>query len=119
MPELKSKIKIETILTGIATFLLLTFLIIMPIDIMDFYTEKETYALVYDLNTNEKNWEWQYLGKWVYVALLITTGLTVITLRLIKKDNQIIRELNWAFLFFFFGSMIIGFYNWMKTGFDH
>lgn len=66
---------------------------------MDFYAEKETYARVYGLRTNEKNWEWQYLDKWVYVALLITTGLTVITLRLIKKDNQIIRKLNWAVSF--------------------
>lgn len=86
---------------------------------MDFYADKETYARVHDLNTNEKNWEWQYLDRWLYLGLLIITGLTVITLRLIKWDNEIIKKLNWTFLFVFFGSMIIGFYSWMKTGFDH
>ena len=116
---MKDKIKIETILTGIATFLLLTFLVIMPIDIMDFYADKETYVLVHDLNTNEKNWEWQYLDRWVYLGLFSIVGLTIITLRLIKKDNKTIQKINWTFLLFFFGSMIIGFYNWMKTGFDH
>ena len=116
---MENKIKIETVLTGIAVFFLLAFLAIMPIDIMDFYGDKETYATVYDLNTNEENWEWQYLDRWVYLGLLIIIGLTVTTLRLVKKDNQIIKKLNWAFLFFFFSSMIVGFYNWVRTGFDH
>jgi hypothetical protein len=116
---MENKIKIETILTGIATFLLLTFLLIMPIDIMDFYGDKEIYANVYHFDTTEKNWEWQYLDRWVYVGLLCVIGLTLISLRLIKKNNEIIKKMNWTFLFFFFGLMIIGFYNWMKTGFDH
>lgn len=104
-----NKIDIETILTGIAAFLLLILLVIMPIDIKDFYADKETYARVHDLNTNEKNWEWQYLDRWVYSGLLIITGLTIMTLRLIKRDNEIIKKINWTFLFLFFGSMIIGF----------
>jgi hypothetical protein len=116
---METTIKIETILTGIAAFLLLTFLVIMPIDIKDFYADKETYVMVHGLNTNEKNWEWQYLDRWVYLGLLSIVGLIIITLRLIKKDNKTIKKINWTFLFFFFGVMIIGFYNWMKTGFDH
>lgn len=112
-------IKIETILTGIATFLLLALLVIMPIDIVDFYEDKETYAMVYHLDMNEKNWEWGYLSGWVYAGVLIVVGLTIIALRVIKKNNQMIRKLNWTFLILFFGSMIVGFYNWMRTGFDH
>lgn len=110
---------IETILTGIAAFLMLTFLVVMPIDLKDFYTDKETYAAVHNLDTTEKNWEWQYLDSWVYFGLLSIVGLTIITLRLIKKDNRTIKKINWTFLLFFFGAMVIGFYNWMKTGFDH
>lgn len=116
---MENKTKIETILTGIAIFLILTFLVIIPIDILDFYADKGTYAKVYDLNTNDKNWEWQYLDRWVYLGLLNVIGMTVITLRLIKRNNEIIKKINWTFLFLFFGSIIIGFYNWMKTGFDH
>jgi hypothetical protein len=116
---MENNFRIEIILTGIATLLLLIFLVIIPIDIMDFYGDKETYAKVYDLNTKERNWEWEYLSRWIYMGLLIIVGLTVITMRLIKSDNEIIRKINWTFLFLFFGSMIIGFYNWMKAGFDH
>jgi DMSO reductase anchor subunit len=112
-------IRIETILTGIAAFLLLAFLVIMPIDIMDFYEDKETYVMVHGLNTNENNWEWQYLDRWVYLGLLSVIGLTIIVLRHIKKDNKTIQKINWTFLLLFFGSMIIGFYSWMRTGFDH
>jgi hypothetical protein len=116
---MKNKNRIETTLTGTATFLLFAFLVIIPIDILDFYGDKEPYSKVYNLNTNEKNWEWGYLNRWIYVGLLIIIGLTVIALRLIKKENEIIKKMNWIFLFVFFGSMIMGFYNWMKTGFDH
>jgi hypothetical protein len=116
---MEDKIKIETVLTGIAIFLLLTFLVVMSVDIMDFYAEKETYVKVYNLNTNEKNWELQYLHRWIYLGLLSIVGLTTVTLRLINKDNKTIQKINWTFLIFFFGSMIIGFYNWLKTGFDH
>lgn len=116
---MEDKIKIETILTGVAAFLLMTFLVVMPIDIMDFYADKETYVMVHGLDTNEKNWEWQYLDTWVYLGLLSIVGLTIITLRLIKKDNKTIQKINWTFLLFFFGTMIIGFYKWMRTGFDH
>lgn len=116
---MEDKIKIETVLTGIATFLLLMFLVAMPIDIMDFYAEKEKYVRVHDLNTNEENWEWQYLDTWAYLGLLSIVGLTIVTLRLVKKDNKTIQKINWTFLLFFFGSMIIRFYNWMRTGSDH
>lgn len=116
---MENRTKIETILTGVAAFLLLLFLIIMPSDIVDFYEDKQTYAMVYHLDTNDKNWEWEYLDRWIYMGVLIVVGLTIITLRLIKRNNEIIRKLNWTFLLLFFGSMIIGFYNWMKTGFDH
>ena len=116
---MEDKIRIETILTGVSAFLLLTLLVIMPIDIMDFYSDKETYVKVYDLNTNEKNWEWQYLNRWIYLGLLSIVGLTIVILRLVKKDNKTIQKINWSFLLFLFGSIIIGFYNWMKTGFDH
>jgi len=116
---METKLKIEIFLTGVAVFFLLGLLVIMPFDIMDFYGDKETYARVYHLNTNERNWEWQYLDRWVYFGLLIFTGLTVITLRFVKKDHRKIRKVNWIFLLFFFGSIIIGIYNWMKTGFDH
>lgn len=116
---MENKIKIETILTGIVAFLLLTFLVIMPIDIIDFYKDKETYVKVHGLNQNETNWEWQYLDRWVYLGLLSIVGLTMVTLRLIKQDNRTIQKMNLTFLFFFFGAMIIGFYKWMKTGFDH
>lgn len=116
---MEDRIRIETVLTGIATFLLLTFLVAIPIDIMDFYAEKETYVRVHDLNTNETNWEWQYLDTWVYLGLLSIVGLTIVTLRLVKKDNKTIQKINWTFLLFFFGSMIIRFYDWMRTGSDH
>jgi hypothetical protein len=98
---------------------LVALLVIMPIDIMDFYSDKETYVMAHELNTNHSNWEWQYLYRWLYLGLLSVIGLTIITLRLIKKKNTIVQKINWTFILLFFGSMIIGFYSWMKTGFDH
>jgi hypothetical protein len=114
-----NKTTIETILTGIAVFFLLSFLIAIPIDIMNFYSDKETYIRVHGLNTNEKNWEWQYLDTWVYLGLLSITGLTIFTLRQLKKGNKMIELINRLFLIFFYVVLIIGFYNWMSSGFDH
>lgn len=71
-------IQIETLLTGLAAFLLLALSVIMPIDIVDFYKNKETYALVYHLDTNEKNWEWEYLSEWAYIGVVILVGLTIL-----------------------------------------
>jgi hypothetical protein len=116
---MNNTIKLETLLTGIAAFLLLALLVTMPIDIVDFYDDKQTYAMVYHLDMNEKNWEWEYLSGWAYMGVLIIVGLTIVALRLIKKNNKTIRKLNWIFLILFFGSMIFGFYDWMRTGFDH
>jgi hypothetical protein len=116
---MENKINIETIFTGVAAFLLLTLIVVIPFEIMDFYADKATYARVYDLNTNAKYWEMGYLSRWIYVGAFIVFGAIIIVLRLIKKDSVIVKKINWAFLFLFFSLMIIGFYNWMATGFDH
>ncbi|MCE2997531.1 MAG: hypothetical protein ACK5RG_14890 [Cyclobacteriaceae bacterium] len=116
---MKNQTAIETILTGIAVFFLLLFLIVMPIDILNFYEDQETYIKVHHLNTHEKNWEWQYLDTWVYLGLYSITGLTIITLRQLKKDHKMIEIINRLFLIFFYGVLIIGFYRWMSSGFDH
>lgn len=116
---MRNSIKLEILFTSLAALLLLTILVLIPIDIADFYEDKKTYASVYHLDMNEENWEWGYFRGWVYMGLLVTVGLTIISLRVIKKKNEIIRKLNWAFLILFFGSIILGFYNWMQTGFDH
>jgi hypothetical protein len=65
---MENKIKIETILTGVAAFLLLALMVMIPFDIVDFYADKETYARVYDLNTNEEYWEMRYLSSWIYMG---------------------------------------------------
>jgi hypothetical protein len=113
---MSERTKAEFILTALAAFLLLLFLVIIPIDVIDFYSGKETYAKVYNLDTSQENWEWQYLDRWIYLGLLIIVGLTVTALRLIRRDSEIIRRVNWAFLLLFFGSMIVGLFNWMKAG---
>jgi hypothetical protein len=115
---MKNANNVEITLTVIAGALLLLFLVVMPIDIVDFYEDQDTYVMVHQLDTNEKNWEWQYLSGWVYLGILIIVGLTIMMLRLIRKNNEIIRKLNWTFLILFFGSIIVGFYKWMQTGFD-
>ena len=117
---LQTKINIvETILTGIAlSFLLMTFLAI-PIDIISFYGDKETYAKVHNLNMNKEYLEWEYLSRWLYVLGVIIIGLTITTLRLTKRKNKTIQKIYWGFLGLFFGSIVYGYYNWMRTGFDH
>lgn len=79
----------------------------MPIDILDFYANIDTYIKVHNLNPKEENWEWEYLGKNVYSIIISLIGLTIITLRFIKKNNQIIQKLNWIFLFMFYGIFLI------------
>jgi len=111
--------KIESILTFITLSVLLTTLVLIPIDITNFFADRATYAKVYDLNTSQDGWEWDYLKRWLYIFLLIAIGITIITLRIIKRNNEIIRKINYAFLLLFFASVIIGFYDWMRTGFDH
>jgi len=113
---MEDKIRIETVLTGLATAWMLLFVFLIPADIIDFYRDKETYAKVYGLNTDHTNWELEYLSRWIYVGILTVVGLTVVTLRLARRDSGTIKKINWAFLFIYFGSMIIGFYNWMKAG---
>lgn len=117
--NIENKVRIEIILTGIVASLLLILLVIMATDIMDFYNDKETYSKVYELHTNEKNWEWQYLSRWAYIGPLIFIGLTIVTLRIIKKNNETIKKVNWLFLLFFFCFSMIQFYRWMKTGDYH
>jgi len=112
-------IKLELILTGVAGVLVLIVMVVMPIDIIDFYENKETYAMVYQLNTQNENWELEYLSRWIYIGAPAVVGLIIMTLRIILKNNEMIRKMNWIFLFVLFASMIIGFFNWMKAGFDH
>lgn len=109
----------ELVITGIALFIMMLMLIIMPIDIVSFYGDKETYAKVYNLDMGKENWEWEYLKGWFYLGVLIVVGLTVISLRLIKSNDKVIEKVNWTFLVLLFGWIIIGFYNWMNSGFDH
>ncbi len=111
--------KIEIILTCIAASVVLILLVIISVDIADFYSDKKTYAMVYQLNTNEANWEWGYLGRWLYTGVLILAGLTVMPLRFVKNKNGVVKKLNWTFLVLFFGFMILRFFIWMKTGYDH
>ncbi len=109
MWKVNNKIKIEIILTGIVAFLLLMILVLIPFDIFEFYANQETYIKVHNLNPNEKNWEWQYLGSSVYIGMISIVGLTIIIFRIIKKDNKTIKQINWIFLLLFYGRMIIGF----------
>ena len=116
---MKTTIKIEIALTSIVICMLLMLLVVIPFDIANFYDDKDTYSKVYHLDTNDKNWEWEYLSGWLYLGGLAIIGLTIASLRLIKRDNQIIKKLNWTFILLFFGTMILRFYTWMKSGYDH
>jgi|JI10StandDraft_1071094.scaffolds.fasta_scaffold1145275_2 cytochrome bd-type quinol oxidase subunit 2 len=114
-----AKDKLENGAMCVVAALLLLFAILIPMDITDFYNEKAEYAWVHHLDTNQPNWEWQYIQSSVYLGILVVIGATILILRWMKRDNRIIKTLNLSFLIFFFGIIIIGFFKWMNTGFDH
>jgi hypothetical protein len=116
---MENKVTVEKVLSSIALFLLIMLAIAMPIDIISFHEDPQTYSRVYDLSTSEDNWEWEYLSGWVYIGILIVTGLTIIISRFINKRSETIRKINWAFLFIFFSSIAINILNWIRTGGDH
>jgi hypothetical protein len=116
---MEDKIKLETILTAITTGLMLMIAFLISLDIVDFYGDKETYAKVYDLNSNDNNWEWQYLRRWVYLGFFTVIGLMIATFRFIKKDNKTIRSISRLFLIFYVCLIIIKFYSWIRGGYDH
>jgi hypothetical protein len=107
------------ILTWMTFCFLLLLLIFIPVDIHDFYADKQTYALVYHLDTGKPDWEWDYILRWTYPLLFIVTGLTIMSFRLTKRNSKLIRIINRVFLVIFFCAIIVGFYTWMRTGFDH
>lgn len=110
---------LENIAMCVAAALLLLFAFLIPVDIAGFYNEKETYAWVHQLDTTQANWEWQYIQGSFYLSVFVLIGVTILLLRWLKRDNRIIKIVNVSFLIFFFGILIIGFFNWMNTGFDH
>lgn len=110
---------LEKPFSWIAAALLFLIAVAIPFDIVGFYNEKEMYASVHQLDKNQPNWEWQYLQRDVFLIIFSLIGLTIITLRLIKHDNRILKIINRSFLVFFFFSVILSYYNWMKTGYDH
>jgi Ca2+/Na+ antiporter len=101
---------LETALTGIVLFALLATSIVIPVDINSFYNDEETYAKVYHLGSNKEIWESAYLSRFIFPIIVVIVGLTIITLRLVKNENRLIKKVNWMFLVFFCASVIINFY---------
>lgn len=111
--------KIEQTAMIIAAGLLLFTAILLPADLVGFFDEKEMYAAVHQLDTTQSNWEWQYIQTHFYIGVFVLTGLTIITLRWVKRNSRTIRTLNLSSLLFFFVTLIVGFVNWMNSDFDH
>jgi glucan phosphoethanolaminetransferase (alkaline phosphatase superfamily) len=111
--------RLEGIFSVTAMCILIALALFMLIDIHDFYSDKETYANVYQMNTSKKNWEWQYLKQWIYIGAWVVVGSSVIALRFTRPRNRNIRKATWTFLIFFFFAMILGIYRLLTTDFDH
>jgi hypothetical protein len=109
---------IELLLTTLGLIFFIICLILIPVDILSFYEDPETYGKVHHLGSPE-NWATSYLMGWIYPGLFILIGVVVTFLRLIKRENRLIRKINIAFLGATILIFTIGLFQWSFNGFDH
>ena len=111
--------RIERALNLVALSILIFLFFLICVDIHSFYEDKDKYAQIYRSSINEQIWEWEYLNFHVYVGLFALVGFILISIRLIKTESRIILAVNRTFLIVFFAGIIIGFFRWMASGYDH
>ena len=109
---------LESIVTILVGALLVLFVVILPLDAMDFYKYPEDYIRVHHLDTSKSNWELQYLGRSIFILLWAVSALTIMMLSIRFRSTRIraIRRVMVALTLFI---VLFGFYEWAETGFDH
>jgi hypothetical protein len=68
---------------------------------------------------SQQFWELEYLKRWIIPYLLISCGIVVIALRLIKPDNNIIRGINYFTIVLMISIVIVSYVSWWQSGYDH
>jgi hypothetical protein len=109
---------LELFLTTLGLIFFIICIILIPVDIFSFYQDPETYSKVHQLGDSE-NWAITYLKGWIYPGLFILSGAIVTALRLVKRNNRVIKKINIAFLVATVLIFTFGLFQWSFNGFDH
>jgi hypothetical protein len=98
-------------------FVLMTSIIIIT-DLIQLYHNPNNYEIVYKKSNSDINWKTDYILKGVIIIVFcfITLGLSIWRL---FNPQKWIRVLTNVFYILITLTLILGYYKWYLTGFDH
>jgi glucan phosphoethanolaminetransferase (alkaline phosphatase superfamily) len=114
----KTFIRIEKLIVYLFCALSLFYLILLTIDLFQFVSNPSDYAKVYQNNTSDKEWFTNYIiYGFLYIGVCVLIfGLSIWRLFKPNKTLRVILDLIYVFVII---AVIVGYYKWYLTGFDH
>jgi len=109
----------EKFLTYLVAGILLFIVVLLPFDTYEFLNKPKDYIHVYDLDTTQKYWQFQYLRNNLITFPLCFIGLIIIIASSKNKSNRSLKTVRRLVVAITLSLMIYGFYQSYQSGFDH
>lgn len=115
--------QVTKILSVFFVLLLSCYVIILVIDILGVIKAPENYRIAQGFPEGELSYKSTSVQKYLFkelILLLSIIGVIVLTiLKLKNKLNKLWKYIYYVIIVLFISIVLVGYYNWMKTGFDH